>query len=609
MRHSMYQRSTRYLYASSLLLVLMLGLAGFKSYASWMKMDLYAQASKEQAAGRELEAEALYQKARSNTMINYKNHEIDAALDVLRPATELKRGLIGIASDIKSAVQVNDVPTLLRAYDSFQSIKKDYSSQEETAQKRFADAEAEYQVEKQLTEAFTNVKDGLLKSLETAVSKKSFDNDNAIAYLAQIPAVYYKDEKTKKQVLATRLKAYDQARIESVFQKKSFGEAVDEAARIRKFYTSNSIQAEWLTALIETNVQNSLAAVLKKNDITAFIENSQKVLNAKDLADSRAKLSTYVQNSLKGQFTRAEQLVTAKKFAEAIELYTVLNNYKDTSKEIRDTELRWLQSDPSQLLHKAIDANAKLTNVVSAKGLWGSQFAAAGIADNQSLVLARLMPDQKINQSAAAIDGKLSIKSMTLSDQFTTRGLPVVLVEAESKQRKARYIVYEAQSAELRKLLDIEADSLVQERPGLLTADNAAGETTGQKTAYEYKDGQYVVAKMKTEAVEITLNDLPKLKIGSVVRFSCTIMSVDGDTAFVQLNNDYVLLTGSMKLKPGPATITGTYVDKSRVSVGASQTATAYKITVSALSSGISGEAAPTDNKTGAANSRTDTRP
>ncbi|WP_282939658.1 hypothetical protein [Paenibacillus sp. RC67] len=606
MSHSMYHRSIRYLCAASLLLVIMLCLAGFKSYASWMKMDLYAQASKEQAAGHELEAEALYQKARSNTMISYKNHEIDAALDELRPATELKRGLIAIVSDIKAAVQVNDVPTLLRAYDSFQSVKADYSSQDETAQKRFSDAEASYQVEKQLADAFTNVKDGLLKSLETTASKKAFDNDNAIAYLAQIPAVYYKDEKTKKQSLATRLKAYDQARVESVFQKKSFGEAVDEAARIRKFYTANSIQAEWLAPIIETNVQNSLAALLKKNDIKTFIENSQKVLNVKELADSRTKISTYVQSSMKGQFTRAEQLTSSKKFAEAIELYTVLNSYKDTSKEIRDTETRWLQADPSQLLHKATDANVKLTNVVSAKGLWGSQLAAAGIADNQSLVLARLMPDQKINQSATAIDGKLNIKTITLTDEFTMRGLPTLLIEAESKQRKARFIVYEAQSADLHKLLDIEADGLTQERPGILAVDNVAGEPSGQKTYYEYKDGQYVVSKMKTDVTDITLTDLPKQKTGTVVRFPCTIMSVDGDTAVVLLNNDYVLLTGSMKFRPGPATITGTYVDKSRVSVGASQTATAYKISVAALSS--SEPAQTTDNKTGASG-RTDTRP
>ncbi|MBE1446517.1 hypothetical protein [Paenibacillus sp. OAS669] len=585
MSNSMYHRSSRYLYASSLLLALMVCLAGFKSYASWVKVDLYAQAEKEQAAGHDLEAEALYQKARSNTMINYKNREIDAALEALRPATELKRGLMSIVSDIQSAVPLNDVPTLVKAYDSYQSIKADYSSRDETAQQRFADAEAAYQVEKQLTEAFAGVKEGLLKSLQTAVSKKAFDNENTIAYLAQIPAAYFKDEKTKKQELASRLKAYDQARMESVFQKKSFGEAVDEAVRIRKFYTSNSIQAEWLGPLIETNIQNSLAAMLKKTDLKAFIDNSQKVLSVKELADSRTKLSTYVQNAMKGQFNRAEQLVSAKKFAEAIELYTVLNSYKDTSKEIRDAELRWLQADPSQLLRKALDANVKLTNIASAKGLWGSQLAAAAVADNQSVVLVRLMPDQSINQAAASIDGKQNIKSITLTDQFTMRGLPVLLIEAESKQRKARYIVYEAQSADLRKLLDIEADGLVQERPGILAAEHAAGEPAGQKTYYEYKDGQYTVSKMKTEAADIALSELPKQKIGSLVRFPCTIVSVDGDTAVVQLNNDYVLLTGSMKFKPGPVTVTGTYVDKSRVSVGSSQTATAYKITVTALTS------------------------
>ncbi|UQZ83823.1 hypothetical protein SK3146_03030 [Paenibacillus konkukensis] len=567
---SMYSRSKHTRNLAGLLLAVMLAAAGYKSYASWSKADLYEQAAKAQEAGHELEAEALFQRASANTAIRYKNEEIDAALNALRPVTELKRTLGSIAGQMHAATQVNDVPTLLQAYESFQQVQTEYASRSEADQKRLAEAEASYRVEEGLAQSFADVKTQLEQSLENGAADKSFDSGNAMQYLLQIPAAYYKDEKTKKQQLNELFKAYDQKRLDALFQTKSFPEVVDETQRLRKFYTAGGVQAEWLLPQFETYAQNALASLLKKNDLTAFISYSKKYQGTKELTDGRPKLSSYIQASIKTQFTRAQQLAAAKKFAEAIDLYTVLNAYQDTSKEAADTEQRWLEADPAQLLRKATGAKADavFTNVQSAKGAWGAKLAAVGIAADGELVLARLAADQKLDYASAALGKQLAVQALKLSGPLGGGDQqPAVVIEAASKSRRARYVAvsYEPRSAELKTVLDVEADGFAPDRsrPGTLIVDNPTGEAAGRQAYYEFQGGQYVFAKVKSDVLDIALSELPKQKTGAIIRFQCQIASVDGNTAVVRLGNDVVLLSGNVRFRTGPAVVTGTLLEKS----------------------------------------------
>ncbi|OXM83750.1 hypothetical protein [Paenibacillus rigui] len=588
MSKSMYVRSQRARDAALLLLALMLALAAYKAYTTWQKMDYYAKASAEQEAGRVLEAEDWYRQAEQITGFDYKNREIAAALEELRPVTELKRTMRSMLENVNAAAQVHDVPTLTKTYESYQALQKQYAGKEEAERKLLAETESAYPVGTRLTEAFTDAKEELMKSLDTAIAKKSFDNDTAVSYLTQIPAVFYKDERTKKQELAAKLKAYDQARLDTLFKNKPFEQVLAETAAIRKFYSTNEVQADWVLPLLDTYVQNTLAAQLKKNDLAAFIANAQLYLGNKELADAKSKASGYIQATMRSQFARAEQLAAARKFDEAVELYTALGAYKNTDKEIQALQQRRLESDPVQLLRKAAgDGNAKFTNVISAKSASGAAaYSAAGISDNQTIVWAQLGANQSISKTDIPVDRKVTVKSLQFSDSLSQRKLPVLLVETASASRKARYIAYEADGADLRKLLDVEADGFTQEKPGVLLIDNPLeerGAAAGQKATYEYQNGQYVFTKVKAELADILLTDLPKQKLGAAVRFQCSITAVEGATATVLLNGDVVLLTGSMKLKPGPAVITGTYTDKSRVMLGTPpQSATAYQVQVTA---------------------------
>jgi hypothetical protein len=582
----MYKRSIRYRNMAALLLFIMLCLVGYKGYFSWLKTDLYAKAAAFQTANNEIEAEADYTKAQQIRVIDYKEPETAEALAALQPAAELKRFFTTLSSDMKAAGEANDITLMLKTYNSYEVKAKEYEAKDEAAKKRFTDLSASNQTNERFTEIFTNAKQQLTKGLETDISSKTFKNDSYIVNLLQLPAVYYKDEKNKKQELNKLLERYDQARLEASFKAKSTEEVLKEISAIRKFYDANGVEAPWLQPKLEIYAQGVLAKQ-EKNDLKGFIASALLFQSTKELGGASSKVNTYIQTTIRKQFDRAEQLASTQKFADAIALYTVLDSYKDTKKEVSDTEQRWVESDPLQLLRKAVGSEFAFTNVVSAKGQWGSKLAAAGLVDSK-LVSALMLQDSKINTAQTALDKGITVKSIQWSDRLGPSGksdVPVLLLEAASKSRKARYIAYEIKTTEMRKILDVEADKMDYDRTGMLIFDNSLSDGPAPKAYYEYKDSRYAVTKTNTGSnTDVPLIPIAELTnhINEKIRFQGTITSVDNGKAIIQLSNGYILLSGSLKFKQGPAVITGMYIGSNEVRK-ANSTIYEYKVTVTDL--------------------------
>jgi hypothetical protein len=566
--------------AAALLLAFMLCLAGYKGYSSWLKTELYAEASAQYAAGNDLAAEEAFTRVQSIRSIDYKDRETAEALAELRPVTELKRFFAALDGDLKAADGANDIKLMLKSYNEYQTKAAEAAAQGEAAQKRFAGMAASSQTDEQLAAVFTNAKERLIQSLETAISKKKFDGDNEIVYLLQLPAVYFADEKTKKQQLNKLLDKYDQARLDAAFKDKAFEEVLKDAVRIRKFYDTNGVDAPWLLPKVEAYAQNTLGKLLTKNDLQGFIEKARVYQSAKELGGSSSKVNAYIQANIRKQHDRADQLAASRKFADAIALYTVLDSYQDTEKEVRNAEQLWLESDPLQLLRKASGSELKFSHIASAKGSGDVKLLAAGIADNKLLVSARLLQDQKIETAEAEIDKSLTVRASEWSEQLGDgkKDTPALLLEAASKIRKTRYIAYEVRSTEMRKVLDIEADKMEIGRSGTLVFDNPAGEGTGRKAYYEYRDNRYVLAKTNADIMEIPVSELTEHK-NERVRFQVTITSVEENKATVQLSNGFITLSGKFRFKTGPAVITGTYTGIEEVKKGPSPLYE-YKVTV-----------------------------
>lgn len=624
---STYKRSVRYRNAAIAVLVLTLLASGVKIYAWWQKAELYQQAAAQLAAGNAVEAEELFLKARNIGFVDYKEAETEQALSALQPVTQAKRLFSSLTDQIASAVAVNDAGSLVKAYESYHSAKSQVAKLDEGSQKRFAETAASYNIDTRFAEAFGSVKTALIQSVEGAVAKKKFDADTAVGFLLQIPAVYYKDEAAKRKALNPLLQKYDQGRLDALVKSKSLDEMLKEGEGLQKFYKDRGWEAPWVTAKLEKAAQDTLAK-LERNDLGGFLNAAKTVQSYKELFGSGSKLNGYIQTVVNGRMARAEQLIAAKKYAEAEELYKTLGAYRDTSKELQALGQRRLESDPAVLLQKA-GIEGALTAATSLKGSNGAQTAAAAVTDKKKLVLARLFGDQRIEVAEGAVPGDLAaVKSIRPADELSPEGQPVLLLEAASKKRKARYVAFEAHGSELKPILDLEADKLESVRPGVVSADNpvperpekngaeATGSQTEAKTVYEYRGGRYVFVKSEEngnnavtngnddakpdaekkdpkdgtakdakegtkEVKSITANELPKYKNSKVV-FQCEILSVADNRAIVKFDDLYIVLTGKFKFGTGPAVVTGTYTSTEDLKQG-NKMVKAYVVQVSSL--------------------------
>ncbi|MBV6713614.1 hypothetical protein [Paenibacillus chitinolyticus] len=584
---STYHRSIRYRNGAILLLVLMLGLAGYKGYSVWHKTDLYARAAAEQAAGRDVEAENLYMLARDISTFDYKNDEIGAALSALRPVTELKRLFASLASEIAvTNGGSQEQARLLQAYAAYQAKKTEVAAADESAKKRFGELTDAYKLDEQFAAALAGAKKSLTALLQQGNGASAKEGESAMSLLLQLPASVYKDEKTKRKDLNALFQKYDTARLQTIFNQKSFEEALGEIVRIRQFYSERKVEAVWVLPKAETYVQSTLTRLLDANDVPGFLTHAKTFQNLKELSGSSSKVNAFIQSSLRKQTAKAEQLASAGKFADAIALYKVLGDYKDTGKEIRQTEIRWMTAEPGVLLAKAKD-NVRFVQTAGAKGLWGSEAIAAGVTDRGTLVTARLQADGSVLSTEGEIGGGLAVKAVSFADGLGAGKLPVVMLESQSRTRNARYTAYEVDASGLNVLLDVEADGYKLQSAGVLLIRNPAGAGGGAEAVYKLQGKQYALAEVpqqlpdpSLEAKDIQPSELPQQQAETVVRLPLAITRTGSGTAVAEMDGLYVLLTGKFSWKPGNAVVTGTYTGETKILQG-DRSVQAYKINVS----------------------------
>jgi hypothetical protein len=111
--------------------------------------------------------------------------------------------------------------------------------------------------------------------------------------------------------------------------------------------------------------------------------------------------------------------------------------------------------------------------------------------------------------------------------------------------------------------------------------DNTTGEGSEQQSFFEYQNGKYNFTRIKPDYVEISLDQLKNYR-NTKVRFTCQILTSDGNNAVVTYNGEYILLSGNFNFKPGTALVTGKWTSNSEITKGA-QSINAYQVQVTAL--------------------------
>jgi len=414
--------------------------------------------------------------------------------------------------------------------------------------------------------------------LRSQIKKKQF-SDETVASLLQIPKPFYSDDNTRLSAIQFILGPYDQARLDTWAANKPFAEVVKEGTRIQKFYQTYNIDSNWLIPQIEQFAIASMKSDLDKNDLAAFAEHAKAYEQNPDLAGDKSKAIEYINTTYASQLKTAEQLSKEKKYEQAIAIHQKLNAYRDASKAIQQVELRWSSDEPVHLLRK-VESNAEFSNIITGSDKMGAIVYTAGIT-KQKLVLARMLPDFSVNKMEVPFGDGLAVKSIRIAEGLGVKGGPAILIEGGSSSRKFRYVGFEAQTSGLKKILDVEADSYRIDKPGSLIVANTTGNGAGQESYFNSHNGAYAFAGIKPDYVEISLSSLLKYK-NTKVRFKCTILTADANTAVVALDDAYVLLRGKTTMRAGSATITGTWTSTDSVKKGA-QSIPAYIVDVSSV--------------------------
>jgi hypothetical protein len=570
---SSYKQTHKLRFIAFIIAILLLALAAFKIYQSYVKVQDYSKAKASYAAEDYITAEQYYDKASHNGWLQYNDADTRQALINLKPVTEIKSQLNSMSEQINSAHKADDSKALLALHTSYQAMKKDAPVKGDSYSAVFQDMAAKLSMEQQLNEAFSSSIEQLDKALQAEIKKKAFTDDTVAAYL-QIPAVYFGDEAARTTAVQGKLEAYDTARFDALMKESKLKDVLNEGIRLQKFYAQYGISAKWIVPKIEKYAQDQMSAAVQKNDLKSFIEYAKEYEATKELAVSGSKVLAFIQSTVNGQLAGAKQLVNERKYDKAIELYTQLGGYRNTAKQIQEVELAWSTSDPLHILQKAIPDQA-FTSVINGKDQFGAMIYAAGITSG-NLVLVSMQSDMSVDKKEAFIDKNL--KSAVIKVTKTPQGVPLLVVEAASTSRKSRFIAFEVQPSGLKRWFDLEADGYEWEGSGVMIVDNAAGEGAGQKSFYERRNGEYTFAGIKPDYIDISLADLHKYK-NVKVRFNCTVLAAEGGNAVVMYNGTYILLSGGPTLHPGDALVTGTWVSNEEVKKG-TQSFSAYKINV-----------------------------
>lgn len=572
-----YTRSQIIRILTFLLVLLMLGFMCYKLFVSFLKVYDYSKAEAFLANKDVISAEEYYAKASRNKWLLYKDAEIEESVTQLKPVTEIKTNLLSIR---KQAEETDDPSkALLGAFANYQISKKAASSKGTEYNSIFTDMTQHFEMEEYFSDAFNDYKDQLSKQLSSGIKKKTFSDDLVSSYL-RIPNEFKGNTVEWQKEIRTQLEAYDNARIDTMAAEKKFTDVLNEGIRLQKYYQDLKVQPEWLLPKVDQYVIAHMEALMKTGDLAAFSKDAKTYEESKDLVVKDSKALAYITTTYAQQLSQADKLGKENKYEQAIAIYTQLSSYRNTNKQIQNIELKWAVNEPNHILQKVSPGEA-FTSVINGRDQLGSLVYSAGISKGK-LVLARMLSDMSMDKKEVTLDKNLNIKDIKVSPSISMSGSSVLLIEGKSASRHSRYVAYEMSGSGLRKVLDFEADGYKIDSPGTMIVDNATGSGTGQLSFYEYRNGSYSFAGIKPDYVEISLKNLRNYK-NKKVKFTCTILVADGSTAVVLYNNDYILLTGKSGLKPGSATVIGTWVGNDVIKKGA-QNITAYKVSVFSIS-------------------------
>ncbi|WMT41505.1 hypothetical protein RE628_02890 [Paenibacillus sp. D2_2] len=514
-----------------------------------------------------VEAVDWYQKAQNNRTIRYKEELISSRLEELAPITAMKRDLESIVDQASRANREQDFDLLMDAYAKLQQVRSQYLAPEEPYSDYYRQMSNNFSISQNFTSYFKNFRTLFLEQLEQNLTSSNYTDESFKRNLMRIPAHLFGTEQEWLKELNATFQKYDETKLTRMAAQGLIEPMLDNASSMLAEYKAITLDAPWMMSKVDSLMEALLKRDWDNSDYTAFAIHSRQYTSFASSAHPESRLLTYAKGKMDELMRNAKKSVANGNYQEAIDLYTAIGYYQDTKAEISATELAWTMAEPVRLLPALADGSS-YTHVVDGRDQFGSKAYVVATDQNNQLYFGRMNAEESIqiltNQDLASQD---QIRTLTIDPILSTGNNPVIVIEAASEARKARYDAFEVREDSIALLYSIEADSLTIQPDKTIYAINLVGQGEGQTAIFVRADDHYQFAGIKQEILDISA-DMVSQYPDTLVRFTSTVIySVSGET-LVTDGNSLILLRGDFSLTSGAnVTVTGRFEQNASLNV------------------------------------------
>lgn len=528
-------------------------------------------------------AEEYYSKSVKINSFSFKNSATALRMKELESITSLKSRIQALANNAKSAVELEDIDKLIEVHTSYKGIQKTADSKGEadilTSVVTYMD------FEKDINRYFSEVIKWSERQGKSNIKKKDFSDEEFIQDLIKIPEEYLGSKENKQAGITETILEYEKSKLDAITSLRDMNKLTIEAEKILVQSKKMDIDSQWLFEKIDQCGKQIVEQDINDGNNDLFFKDAgmyQKFAKNK-ISNSESAVFELVSTKLSQDLKTANQFLVAKKFEKALELYTVIGKYSDTSKQVTQVVSAWAEVDPAMILNK-VYKDTKFTNLTKGKNLWDATFyviASSAVGNINKIYLGKITKDTAFTGVNAEVfkDGS-KITGINVN-KILDKGNPIIIAQGSSKTRKASYIGYEVNTNKLKEIFRFEADSANLDQAGVIIVTNPVGKGEGQLCYFEKADGVY---KYTRDFITITADKITEYK-NRKVRFKCEVVAINQaeKQAIGFYDGKYILMTGDIPASTGLKTVTGKFSNYQSVKKGEQQL-TLPNVVVSSIS-------------------------
>lgn len=540
------------------LCVLMIPLLIYKGIGISQKLSIIDQAEALYEEKNLIDAETLFQKARSNKTIQYKEELISSRLEEMAPITAMKENLSGILGQASAAARGDDFERLMDAYASLQQIRSSYMTPEGPYSEYYKQVSEQYGISQSFMDYFKQFRTALLEEPERNLENGHYDDESFKWKLLRMPAHFFGTEQEWLDQLNAVFQQYDETKLERITASGYIEAMLQNASSMVKQYEAHEHKAPWVISKTNELMDSLLKQDWDNKDYAAFALHSRQFESFASSANPRSKVLAYAKDGIAKLLRSAKKSTASGNYQEAIDLYRALGNYQDTKAEIRATELAWVAAEPVRLLPASGDGEGYKHVAGGTKKFGSNVYVAATDAGNQ-LFFGRMNSEESVQiLSNRDLSSHAQIHSLRIDPVLSTSSTPVVVIEADSAARETLYMAFEVLEDRIQLLFSFEADDLIVQNDDTLHVVNPHGEGEGETAIYVRYGDHFEFTGVKQTYVDISADDVAFYP-GTLVRFTSTITSPGTGEVLAFGQNSYIMLQGDFTFYEGEATVTGRF--------------------------------------------------